>query len=187
MSNVRLYGNDPSQSADGQPGQSPVNPQAMLTEAKETFSSGQPMSLAPAMGLRTITLRRTGARPFRFQGTELSNAVGWAEKLTIWHEINLFRTNTGKIVVDIRVFRKAPGERDVFRVSECDSIEEAIGILETYDPIQDILVDVPLDDTTVSVAELSLSGVVLRQRIEQTRRQYDALLGDLLHEIERQR
>ncbi len=186
MSNVRLYGNDAAL-ADGQITAAPVNPQAVLTEATESFVQRPSFPGNGGIGGRTVTLRRSGARPYRFQGTEICSAVGWAEKLSVWHEINLFQSTAGKVVIDIRVFRKSPTEKDLFRVEERDSIEDAISFLESYDPTQDVLVDIPLDDPGVSLAELSLNGIVLRQRIDHTRRQYDALLGDLLHEIERQR
>ncbi|MGF1453881.1 MAG: hypothetical protein ACFB6R_00745 [Alphaproteobacteria bacterium] len=186
MSNVRLYGTDVAQ-AEGQGGMAPANPQAVLADATESFVQRPTVpGFGGAKGPRTITLRRTGARPYRFQGTEICSAVGWAEKLAVWHEINIFQSVAGKVIVDVRVFRKSPTERDLFHVEERESIEDAISFLESYDPTQDVLVDIPLDDPAISLAELSLNGIVLRQRIDQTRRQYDALLGDLLHEIERQ-
>ncbi len=187
MSNVRLYNSDTAPVTETGPSSPPPNPQAMLSEAQESFTSIGASPPLNIVGPRTISLRRTGERPFRFQGTELCSAIGWAQNITIWHEINLFRANTGKLIVDIRVFRKSPDEKDLFRVFELDTLEDAITLLENYDPTQDVLVDLPLDDPSVSLATLSLQGVVLRQKIEQTRRQYDALLGDLLHEIERQR
>lgn len=132
---------------------------------------------------QSFCLRRTGARPYQFAGREVAHVTGWNETSHLWHEINLFRDNQGRFVVDLRVFKKSTADQDMFHVVMVDSIDEAAAWLENYDPQQDVKVDIDFDGNTASMAEIALQAADLQLRILDAKRQYAAIVGDLFYAL----
>ncbi len=133
----------------------------------------------------TFQLRRTGGRPVRFAGVELCTAMSFGPGAPFWYEVNIFRTHDQQFVVDVRHFTKRDGEQDRFSVFTTASFEDAIQVLETYEPAADIRVDLPVDDESVPLAELGLHAASLRLKIGEARRQFRTLVGEILYELDR--
>ena len=132
-----------------------------------------------------VTLKRTGKQPLRFKGRQIVEATGHSTEGRLWHEVNIWsKVNTGEFVVDLRVFKKGQGEKDIFHAETCSSMAEAAAFLESYDPKTDININVDTDDKTISTAELTLKAVALRQRLEESDRLYQSLLGDMLYQLD---
>jgi hypothetical protein len=114
---------------------------------------------------------------------ELCSATGHCGEGRLWHEINLWRTDEDRVVVDLRVFKKSPTEKDAFYIVEVDTLDEAAAWLEGFDPRQDVAVDLPLDEPCVAMADLGIRAAALRLRLDEATRQYRAVLGDLLYAL----
>lgn len=141
--------------------------------------------LQSAPPVHSFTLKQTGARPFEFSGTEICSAMSFVPGPPLWYEINVYQTTNRTFVVGVRMFTKSENESDVHRVMEAMSLEDVVGQLESYDPSFDIdASSLRIDDHSVSIAELSLAAITLRQRLEEARRQFKNLVGDILYELE---
>lgn len=128
-------------------------------------------------------LRRTGHRPFAFHGVHLSMAMNFKPGTPIWYEINFFRLADGRFVVDVRSFKTSDAEDDTFWVAEANSFEDAIHALESYDASRDVAITFDLEDPSLSVADLTFRALSLRIRVEEARRQYRSLLGQVLYDL----
>ncbi|MGF1544579.1 MAG: hypothetical protein ACFB00_08795 [Parvularculaceae bacterium] len=130
-------------------------------------------------------LKQTGGRPRQFAGVEICSAMSYVVGPPLWYEINVYQTTEDAFVVEIRMFTKNENERDLFRVIDAVSLEDVFETLETYDPAQDVDASVlRFADDDANVAELSVSAAALRLRVEEARRQFRDLVGDILYQIE---
>ena len=151
---------------------------------------GSPMPAATAMTeprllgrSGVITLRQSGARPVSFSGRQLGAQNGYRLGTALWHELNLYETDDGRYVADIRVFTKAEGAKDQFHVQVADTLEDAIRFFETYDPRADVVADFDLDDPELTSAELMVQAAALKYRVADAVSQYRALVGNFLNEL----
>lgn len=142
----------------------------------------EPRMMARSSG-SMITLRKSGARPISFSGRQLGAHTGHRLGTALWHELNLYQTDDGRFVADIRVFTKAEGSKDQFHVFVADTLEDAIGYFETYDPRADVVADFDLDDPDITPAELMVQAAALKYRVADAVSQYRALLGSFLSEL----
>ncbi len=140
--------------------------------------------LTPTGPLTWITLRRSGRQPLRFKGALLAEATGHSTEGRLWHELNIFSRQMGGFVVDMRVFKKDRGQKDVFHVHVFETMGEVVSFLEEFDPTADVTVDVETDAPGYTTARLTLKAVALRQRIEDVTRDYRSLVGDLLFQLD---
>ncbi len=158
---------------------------ASLEAAHASVETGmtQPRRLTshPMMPMR---LRRTGARPLNFVGTEICSATSYAVGPSLWCEINLHATDQDRFVADIRMFFKSENIADVFTVQEAESIDEAVSLLEAFDPGSHLAVDLPIGNLDVPAIEIALKAAELRLRLEEARGQYRDLLGEVLYDLE---
>ncbi|MGF1453879.1 MAG: hypothetical protein ACFB6R_00735 [Alphaproteobacteria bacterium] len=145
-------------------------------------SVGAPRMTAEPM--TWITLRRSGRQPLRFKGALLAEATGHASEGRLWHELNIYSRQTGGFVVDLRVFKKDRGQKDIFHVHAFETLGEVVSFLEDFDPTADVPVNVDTDAPGCTTARLTLKAVALRQRIEDVTRDYRSLVGDLLFQLE---
>lgn len=111
--------------APASPVPTPAPRAEMLREAEERLA---PMQV----------LRRTGLRPFSFNGQLLGTVCGVDQVLPYWYEVNVYRTVIGSYVSDIRFFAKAAEAPDLFRVAEHDDMPALHAYLERYDPCRDL-------------------------------------------------
>ncbi|RYJ02243.1 MAG: hypothetical protein EON47_08120 [Acetobacteraceae bacterium] len=160
-----------------------------MVNAFETLMDRPPMSLGaePRPAIRsasaTFTLRQSGSRPLTFSGRQLGGLNGYRLGTPLWHEVNLFQTEDGRYVTDIRVFSKAQGAKDQFHVSVVDQIEEALLIFEGYDARQDVQADFDLADPTLAPAELIVQAAALKYRLAEAVAQYRAVVASFLQQL----
>jgi hypothetical protein len=137
-------------------------------------------------GANAFTLRKSGARPITFSGRLLGHHNGYRLGTPLWHELNLYQTEDGRFVADIRVFTKAQGGKDQFHVLVGESLEEALQFFEGYNPRADVPSDIPLEDDSLSPAELMVQAATLKVRVAETVSMYGAVLSTFLAEMHKQ-
>ncbi len=149
----------------------------------------------PALGMTTearpvarsnpsvFTLRKSGSRPVSFSGRHAGFSSGYRAGTPLWHELNLYQTDDGHYVADIRVFSKAQGSRDQFHVMVADSVEEALQFFEAYDPRGDVQAEFDVSDPELAPAELMVHAATLKYRIAEASSQYKAVLASFLHQL----
>ncbi len=150
-------------------------------DALTNESAGPRLDTGP---MRWVTLRRSGKQPLRFKGALVAEATGHSPEGRMWHELNIFRRQTGGFVIDLRVFKKGRSQKDIFHVNAVETIGEVVSFLEDYDPTVDVPVNVETDAQYCSTAQLTLKAVALRQQIEEAERDYRSLVGDLLYQLD---
>lgn len=164
-----------------------------VLEPLEDRSAGPSMTtMMPAVDNRgagrsgnsqVFTLRKSGGRPISFSGRHLGMQNGYRLGTVLWHELNLYQTDDGRSVADIRVFSKAENSKDQFHVHVADSLDDALSFLENYDPRIDVVADFEIDDPTLTPAELMVHAAALKYRVAETVNQYRALLGAFLNDL----
>lgn len=160
------------------PPERPSEPIALLSLGSE---SGTAASAMP----ENVKLRRTGSRAYKFTGTLLCTAMSYQPGHPFWYEISIYRKVSGAFVVAIKMFTRDENERDLFRVFTADGFDGLIDLLEGYDPTVDIdaiALDAPDGETATSL--LALRGLGIRLRIEEARRQFGDLVGEILYELD---
>ncbi|MEO0498058.1 MAG: hypothetical protein AAF141_11950 [Pseudomonadota bacterium] len=130
-------------------------------------------------------LRRTGQRPMSFTGRELCSAMSYASGTPLWYEINLYQTDDDDFVVDVRMFSKSENERDIHRAHRVSTVDAMFEWLEGHDPILDIESDcMTLSSDTMSPTEVALRAADIRMRVDEGRRQYRDLVGQILYDLD---
>jgi len=59
-----------------------------------------------------VVLTRTGRRPLAFNGQKIASATTWDHNATRWTKVQIFETDTGKVVVGIGFVTCWQGEED---------------------------------------------------------------------------
>ncbi len=158
-----------------------------VVNAFEPLDESPAMSMAPEArpAVRSagtvFTLRKSGSRPLSFTGRHLGSANGYRLGTPLWHELNLYQTEEGHVIADIRVFSKAAGARDQFHVHVADSIEDALHFFESFDARQDVQAEFDPADPQLAPAELMVQAAMLKYRIAEAASQYRAVLATFLH------
>jgi len=129
-------------------------------------------------------LRRPGARPLSFRGTELGMAMSFSPDLPYWYEVNLYRTADQGFALAIRTFFQSEDEKDMVSAWSFESIGEAIDALEAYDPARDLRIGVDAGDPALTGPELAAHAMALRARTEEARRHFAGLVGEFLHQMD---
>lgn len=128
------------------------------------------------------SLRRTGLRPYAFNGTLVATVSGVTPALPFWYEINLYDSVLGTVVTDVRLFRNDEGLADRFQVAEHDELEAAFAHLERYDPGADL--PVPCELASASGVTLALGAARLQLAAEEIRGHYASVVGELLQGLQ---
>lgn len=128
-------------------------------------------------------LKRTGARPYLFNGTTVATVCGVTPALPFWYELNVHRTVIDTFVSDIRLFHKSPDLPDLFWVKEHDDLEDLIARFERYEPAGDLMPPREMAMRAGSAAELALWTARLQLQVDQITQHYRALVGELLHVV----
>ncbi|MEL6198310.1 MAG: hypothetical protein AAFT19_10710 [Pseudomonadota bacterium] len=129
-------------------------------------------------------LRRSGARPLAFSGSELCMGVSYTAGTPFWYELNIYRKTDGGFVVRLDMRAKSDNDPSRHHAWECPSFAEVMESLEAYDAGDDIRIDIEPDDPELGLADLAAHALSIRARAEEARRQYRGLIGELLHELE---
>lgn len=95
--------------------------------------------------MQTFSVPRSGNSPLLFEGEQLCHVRGidlWpkdkANPPHRWHEITIYRTQSGRYVVAIR-FHCNPKYDDPYEEAEvCDTPQDVIEYLTTFDPVDGI-------------------------------------------------
>lgn len=141
--------------------------------------------LQPA-NLPIQSLRRTGQRPYAFNGAAVATVCGVTPLLPYWYELNLHRTVLGTCVSDVRLFNKSADQADVFRVVEHDDLNAASDYFERYDPSADIAPPAELLIPGSSNTQLALHTARLQMQVNQLTDHYRAMAGALLDVVQNQ-
>lgn len=136
------------------------------------------------------TLRRTGRRPYAFNGTIMATVCGVTPALPFWYEINVYRSVIDTYVSDVRMFNKDGALADLFRVEEHDELEDAFTWFERYDAAADLMMEPdgnkPDGGKPESNAVVALRAARLQVRVNEIRAHYAVVMGDLLHALQPQ-
>ncbi|MEM0935245.1 MAG: hypothetical protein AAF646_05560 [Pseudomonadota bacterium] len=126
-------------------------------------------------------LRRLGARPLAFAGIELGMAMSYTSALPYWFEINLYRASDGTFPVSIKQFYQSSEEKDLARAWVAPTLDEALEIVENFDPAHDVPVSLSLLGSDMSAAEMEAAAFDLQAQVEHARTHYKTLVGEFFH------
>jgi hypothetical protein len=136
-------------------------------------------SRAAHEGAGTYTLRRTGRKAVRFDGWQLVEAIGSEAGRHIWHDLNIYRTVKGCIIVELIVRGNQPDHQDVFHVKTFEDLTAAAAWLESYRCADDVPIPAGLGEAQVALPWAVLQAVQLRQSMDRLESDYQALLSEV--------
>lgn len=168
---------------------------AMNSAGTPTYDHYQPMppyqpmpsahSDMPSVGIsRDFKIRRVGARPLVFRGTELAMCMSFTPDLPYWYEMNIYRTDQQRFVLAIRLFSQSETEKDHVRAWEADAIGNIFDLIETYDAAQDVRLNLPENIASAPAAELAAHALDLAAKVASARAHFAGLVGELFAEID---
>lgn len=128
-------------------------------------------------------IKRLGARPLSFDGSEMAMAMSFTPAIPYWYEVNIYRTTSQIFVLVIRMFFQSADEQDYVRAWECDSLADALDLMESYDAGQDVKVTFDPAQPMV-VAELTARAMELHARTAAMRAHYAGLVGEFFYDLE---
>jgi hypothetical protein len=135
--------------------------------------------------VQTFKLRRDGQRPFVFKGSELCSAMSYASGTPLWYEINIYQHVNESFPVEVKMFTKAENERDHFHLKVLSSLDGVFEYLENYNTEQDIdVAELALSGKGQAISKLALQAATLKLRMEEAKRQFDDIVGQILFELE---
>jgi hypothetical protein len=127
-------------------------------------------------------LRRPGARPIVFSGSELAMVMSFTPELPYWYELNIYRTDAQGFVLAIQQFFQSETEEDRCQAWEFESLVEVFDALESYDAAKDV--KIPMDANASTPAEMMAMALELRAQVAAARANFDGLLGELFAELD---
>lgn len=160
-----------------------MTPMTNLDEGPMVDAFADAMTADAEPQVQMHTLRQSGGRPLTFSGAQLAMAMNYVPGAPFWYEINIFRLSDGRFVFDVRNFRTSADEDDSFHVFEAATFDELMSKLEGYDAADDVCIDFDLENPSLSVADLTFHAMALRIRVEEARRRYRSLVGQVLYEL----
>jgi hypothetical protein len=132
---------------------------------------------------RRHEIRRDGLSPIVFEGHLLAEATSRIPSSRIWYDIAAYARMDGGFVMGMQVCRQGGGERDILWARQFPTVTDLSVYLETHDPARDVMPADDLTDGKIATAEAMIRAVGLRQRIDEARRAYQSVVGDLLTEL----
>ena len=142
-------------------------------------------SAMPSIGEQTnYRIARKGARPLRFNGSELAMAMSFTPGIPYWYEINIYRTTNAEFVAAVRLFHQSEDKYDTVEAWSFSSLEEALVAIETYDAASDVEFVLPEADDVLQSAEIAARAMELEARIHNQRQHYRGLVGEILFELD---
>jgi hypothetical protein len=131
----------------------------------------------------TFRIRRLGARPLVFAGTELAMAMSFTPELPYWYEMNVYRTDRQSFVLRIKHFRAAEGEADTCDAWEFDTLADLFDAVEAYDAARDVRFDTARL-AAAPAAELAGRAMSLKAEVAAARAHFASLAGELFQEMD---
>ncbi len=144
--------------------------------------SPAPAEVASVGTAQAFRIKRMGARPLRFNGTELAMAMSYTPDLPYWYEINIYRTDDQRFALAVRLFFQSEEEKDTVRAWTFDSLPDLFDALEAYDAGEDVRA--PVLEPSAAPVELAATALDLRARISAARQHFSGLVGELFAEID---
>lgn|GEM_PF-5617013 len=143
------------------------------------------LQLAESRGAETgwLLLRTHGGRPLRLKAELLAEGSNRELGAPLWHEVALYRADSGEIAVALRVIRADALDLAVHRARLFDTLDAAVSWLENFDTSADLSADFDVADRGVSAASVTLKAAALRERAEQLDRGYRGLIGEILFRL----
>ena len=139
----------------------------------------------PSLGnAATHRVRRLGARPLVFSGSELAMAMSFTPKLPYWYEINIYRTDEQAFVLAIRLFFQAEEEKDQVQAWTFDSLDEVFEAIESYDAGKDVRLPLGGFADDSAPADLAAKAFHLQAEVNAARQHYAGLAGEFFAEME---
>jgi hypothetical protein len=131
-----------------------------------------------------VLLRNAGGKPLRLRAELLAEGSSRGEGAGAWHELAIYRMESGQVAVALRLARQGGAETGVHRARVFEDMDSASGWLEGFDPACDLSVDFDVADSRVSAAYVTLKAAALRDRAERLERAYRSLVGEMLFRLE---
>lgn len=156
-----------------------------LHQDPSAMASGAQYSAPAAMP--SFRIKRPGARPLIFEGTELAMAMSFTPSVPYWYEVALYRTSDQRFVAAVKHFFQSADEQDQAQAWECDSLDQALDKLAQYDAGQDVKLTMDPGRPGMGAAELAACAMELRARVMGARRHYAALIGEFFYDLEQPR
>ncbi len=129
-------------------------------------------------------LRNLGGRPMRLRAELLAEGSNRELGAPLWHEVALYRTDSGQIAVALRLLRADSVDLGVHRARLFDTLDAAASWLESFDTSADLAADFDVADRGLSAASVTLKAAALRERAEALDRAYRGLVGEILFRLE---
>jgi hypothetical protein len=86
------------------------------------------------MGMQSLLLKRTGKRPLRIVAAELVRATGLDPHTGAAIDVHVFEVESGSLASAIACDLAPLGRPGVFCAALSDTVEEALGFLDQFDP-----------------------------------------------------
>lgn len=157
----------------------------MMSEPMMMDSQAQSSEQQAAVAMpQKFRIKRVGARPLAFEGSELGMAMSFSPANEYWYEVNIYRTADTRFVLAVRLFYQSDDHQDTAKAWECDTFGEVMDHLEGYDAAQDIQVKLAAEDLKLSLPELAARAMGFQAEAEAARLQFRGLVGEILHELD---
>lgn len=88
--------------------------------------------------MESYTVRRTGSPALEFTGELLASSTSGGRDANRWHELRLYQTKGGKLVLAIEYRTRWEGEKDHFHAVVTDR-DQVAGELEMYEPTGNVM------------------------------------------------
>jgi hypothetical protein len=121
------------------------------------------------------TLRRSGRKAVRFEGWQAGSSCD----RHVWHDLNIYRTVSGSIVVELIARRAMADHHDLPQVRVFDDLATAANWLEAYRPAESAPIPAGLGAAETALPWAVLQAVQLRQRMDRIELDYHALLSEV--------
>jgi hypothetical protein len=149
----------------------------------DTPTTSPQMTLASDLD-DAVTLRTTGGKPLRIRAELLAEARTWRAGAHSWHELLLYRRESGDYAVGLKSCSDEPGAGDVFHAQLLPDLESALSWIQAFDPTADLTADIDASDRKISATDIALRAAALRQRADQVATRYRTMVGELLYRID---
>jgi hypothetical protein len=141
--------------------------------------------LVPELGDAVLVLlRNIGGKPLRLRASLLAEGGSRADNVACWHEIAIYRIESGQIAIALRFLRFGSSDIGVHRAKVFEDLDAAATWLEHFDPSVDVAAGFDVAEHGVSGAGVVVQAAALRERIERLDRAYRGLVGELLFRLE---
>ena len=158
----------------------PLSPSPMAGQQMPAQQGDMP-SVGAAMEYR---VKRVGARPLVFHGSELAMAMSFTPQIPYWYEVNIYRTDAQEFVLAVRLFFQSETEQDTVRAWTFGSLDAVMEAIENYDAGHDIRLNFEGFDEDMPPVEMAARALDLSARVEAARLHFAGLVGELFDEID---